>query len=307
MAKKSLNLAGVIPPMPTPFDSKGALAADQLSSNVKVWNEFGLRGMLVLGSNGEFVMMSADEKIRAVEAVKASIAPDKLLLAGTGCSTTEETIAVSKRAQAAGADALLVLHPHYYKSLMTDEALRGFFFKVADAVDVPVLVYNMPGCTGMDLSAKLLIELASHENIIGWKDSGSNIVKMEAVVKAKGDDFQLLIGSASLLLPALSIGAVGGIMALANIAPAECIKLIELFGSGNVAAARELQLNMTPVNNAVTATYAMPGLKHVMHQLGLYGGPCREPILPLGEKEAGQLDALIRDAGIRPFRTTAKA
>ncbi|MCB0397238.1 MAG: dihydrodipicolinate synthase family protein [Flavobacteriales bacterium] len=297
---KKINLSGAYPPMPTPFDVQGALVVEELKANIGIWNQFELNGLLVLGSNGEFVMMDEDEKVQAIDASKQAIASDKILLAGTGCNTTQDTIRLSKRAEKSGADALLVIHPHYYKGLMSDAALKAFYTDVADAVTIPVLIYNMPGCTGMDLSADLLIELSKHENIIGWKDSGSNLVKMEAVIKA-APDFQLLIGSASLLLPALSIGAAGGIMALANIAPRQCIDMIRLFHSGAISEARELQLSMTPVNNAVTGTYGVPGLKYVMDAMGLYGGPCRKPIMETSDAGRKKLDAIIAEAGIQPF------
>ena len=288
-----MDLSGIYPPLPTAFDAAGELAIGAFQSNIRCFEAFPLRGALVLGSTGEFVLLSSAEKLRLVEATRTALGADKVLLAGTGCPSTTETIELTQAAARSGADAALVIHPHYYKGQMTDDVIVGFFHEVADSSPVPVLVYNMPGCTGMDLSAELLIRIGAHENIVGWKDSGSDLAKMKIVVAELGASFRLLIGSANYLLDALSIGAVGGILALANIAPRECLELKSCFDAGRLDEAQALQRRLTPINQAVTARFGIAGLKQAMDALGLHGGPVRKPLLGLSAQASGDLLEII--------------
>ena len=289
-----MQLHGVYAAIPTAFGADFALALPELRANVRAWNRFELQGLLVLGSTGEFVHLNRDEKLQLIECVRDEMAPGRRLLAGTGCPTTAETIALTRASAQAGADLAVVIHPNYYRAMMTDAALLRFYQEVADASPIPVLVYNMPGCTGMDLSAELLIRIGGHENIVGWKDSGSNLPKMKAVIAEMGARFELLIGSASLLLDALSIGAAGGILALANIAPRECVELKQLCAAGKRDAAQTLQQRLTPINQAVTAKFGIAGLKVALDALGLYGGPVRQPLLGLDAAARLELANVLR-------------
>ncbi|MBM3421476.1 MAG: dihydrodipicolinate synthase family protein [Bacteroidetes bacterium] len=294
-----VSLKGIFPPLPTSFDERQELLPQKIRENIRSLSRFRLAGFLILGSNGELVMLSHDEKVRAYNAAREAIGSDKVMLAGTGAESTREAVLLAKEAAAAGADAVLVLNPCYYKGLMTTEALRAYYHEVADNSPVPVLIYNMPANTGIDMTAEQIITIASHGNIAGLKDSGGNIAKMGDIIRQAKPGFQVLAGSAGFLLPALSTGAVGGILALANIAPAECIAIADLFGRGDIEEARSLQHRMIPVNTAVTARWGVPALKHAMDRLGLYGGPSRSPIQPLKDDVAAQLMKLIYEQGIK--------
>ncbi|MEA1897826.1 MAG: dihydrodipicolinate synthase family protein, partial [Bacteroidota bacterium] len=173
-----MYLKGIIPPLTTPFDSKGNLVPEKLQANIKFLSKYDLSGYLLLGSNGEFVMLSDEEKLEILKAGREVIPKEKIMLAGTGCQSTRETIWLTGKAAEAGADAALVLNPFYYKGSMTRQALSNHFRAVADNSPIPVLIYNMPASTGIDLEAQLIIELADHPNIVGLKDSGSNLVKL---------------------------------------------------------------------------------------------------------------------------------
>ncbi len=294
----AVQLDGIFPPIPTPFNSKGEIAAQALAKNLAHWNRFDLRGYVVLGSNGEFVFLSEQEKLQTLEAARAVIPPDKLLVAGTGCQGTHETIELTKKAAASGADAALVLTPSYYRGQMTPEALIQHFHAVADASPVPIILYNMPACTGIDLAAGTVAMMAEHPNIIGIKDSGGNVVKMSEIRRLAGSGFQLLAGSASFLLPALSLGAVGGILALANIAPAQCLAIYQRFLDGEWEQSREIQVRMIPSNTAVTRGWGVPALKAAMDMLGLYGGSVRPPLLPLPEESRRELRTILVRSGV---------
>lgn len=294
-----IKLTGIFPPLPTAFDANENLVLDKIQDNIKRLSQFDLSGFLILGSNGEMVMLSENEKKRVFDTARKAIPNGKLMLAGTGMQSTAETIRLSKVAAEAGADAVLVLNPSYYKGLMTKEALVNHYRAVADSVTIPVIVYNMPACSGLDLSAEVIAEVSNHPNIIGLKDSSGDIGKMSEVLINVEPDFQVLTGTASVLLPALTLGAVGGILALANIAPQQCLDILANHRDGDIEKARQIQNKMIPVINAVTRDGGIPALKAAMDYLGLYGGPARRPILPLDDEKKKQLLKLLDENGIK--------
>ena len=276
-----LKLNGIYPPLPTSFDQHEDLALDKIKSNILKLSQYDLAGFLVLGSNGELVNLTEKEKYEVYTTARKAIQSDKIMLAGTGRQSTRETISLSKAAYKAGADAVVVLNPSYYRGLMTREALAAHYADVADASEVPVIVYNMPANSGLDMDANTIADISKHENIIGIKDSSGNLVKMRDIRRRVKPEFQILAGSAGFLLPAFEVGAIGGIMALANIAPDKCLSIYKEYFSGNIEKAHHLQLELISVNTAVTSKWGVPALKAAMDHLGLYGGPARKPILPI--------------------------
>jgi 4-hydroxy-2-oxoglutarate aldolase len=290
-----INLKGIYPPIPTSFDDSGELALERMQENLIHLSKYSLAGFLILGSNGETVMLSQSEKIRVYEAARQVIPARMLMLAGTGGQSTRETIELTKAAEDSGADAALVLNPFYYKGLMTKDALVRHYHLVADQTDIPVIIYNMPANTGIDMTADTILAIAQHENIIGLKDSGGNLAKMGEIVGKARPGFQVLAGSAGFLFPALAVGAVGGILALANIAPQQCIEIHQLFLDGKIEIARKLQNSLIELNAMVTREQGVPALKAAMDMLSIYGGPCREPILPVSEAIKNSIADLLND------------
>lgn len=293
-----LKLNGIFPPLPTSFDANEDLALDKMRSNIRKLCQFDLAGVLVLGSNGELVNLSEKEKIEVFEMAREAIPSDKIMMAGTGGQSTRETICLTKSAARSGADAVLVLNPYYYKGLMTSEALIKHYYAVAEASPVPVIIYNMPANSGLDMNADIIVEISAHQNITGLKDSGGNIIKMGDIRGRVKPEFQILAGSAGFFLPALTIGAVGGILALANIAPEQCIKIYKDFLSGNFEEARETQLKMISVNTAITSKWGVPALKEAMDHMGLFGGKPRKPLLPVNEQIKEQLLNILKEKNI---------
>ena len=288
-----MDLKGIYPPIPTSFTQSGDLALERLQQNLIHLSQFELAGFLVLGSNGETVMLSQSEKISVYEAARQAIPARMLMLAGTGGQSTRETIELTQAAARSGADAALVLNPFYYKGLMTKEALVSHYFLVADQSSIPVIIYNMPANTGIDMTADTILAMSEHPNIIGLKDSGGNLAKMGEIVGKAKPGFQVLAGSAGFLLPALTVGAVGGILASANIAPQHCIDLYKMFLAGQMNNAKNLQNRIIELNAFVTREQGVPALKAAMDILGMYGGPCREPILALSEPNKQALSSLL--------------
>lgn len=299
MGKQVIFLNGIYPPIPTPFDNKGRIAAESLVSNLAFLSQLDLRGFVVLGSNGESVMLSEREKFQVIEAARAMIPPDKLMIVGTGCQSTAETLLLTKGAGNIGADAALIITPSYYRRQMTPEALLNHYRTIADSSPIPIILYNMPACTGIDLEADIITILARHPNIIGLKDSSGDLVKIGYIRQQIGPGFQVLAGSGSYILPALSVGAAGGIMALANIAPVQCIAIHQLFLQGRQKEAQDLQLRLIPLNTAITSRWGVAGLKAAMDTLGMYGGPVRSPLLSLSNDDKKVLDSILIKSGIK--------
>jgi 4-hydroxy-2-oxoglutarate aldolase len=298
MAAKSLSMDGIFPPVPTPFDAAGELDLAALAANLAKWNQYPLAGYVVLGTNGEFPFLSDREKLTLLEAARNSIPAGKLFLAGTGCESAHATIALTRQVAALGADAAIVITPSYYKSKMDAAGLTDYFFKVADASPIPVSMYNMPGNTNVDMPGELIVKLSQHPNIVALKDSGGNLAKMGEILRNCRPGFQVLAGSAGFLYPALCLGAVGGVLALANIAPQQCCDIQALWKKGKLAEALDLHLRMIVPNGAVTGKFGVPGLKAAMDMLGFYGGPPRSPLLPMPESQKPVLREILVSAGI---------
>lgn len=290
-------LRGIFAPIPTPFVG-GSIAYDKLKDNVTKWGQTSLSGLVVLGSNGEFPLLSLDEKVRLVEKVREWLPREKLVIAGTGCEATSEAVSLSRLYAKAGADYALVLNPQFYKESYSGKVLRHYFQSVAELSPLPIVLYNMPKNTGLNLAPDLVLELSQHKSICGLKDSSGNLVQIAEICRSAGPSFAVLAGSASFLLPALSVGAVGGTLALANIMPEECVAVLELFHAGRVAEARALQWRLLEPNHAVTSLFGIAGLKAALDYLGYFGGDPKEPLLPLEVGEREKLVAVLKSAGL---------
>ena len=199
-----------------------------------------------------------------------------------------------------GADAAVVITPSYFKAKMNSAALQEHFTAVADHSIIPIILYSVPANTTLDMDPNCVADLSRHTNIIGIKDSGGDITKIGKMVHdTKGRGFQILAGSASFLLAAYQIGAVGGICALANALPKEVCHLEQLIreGGNRLEEAKELQHRLIGPNGAVTKIYGVPGLKTAMEWFGLYGGPTRRPLLDISPEEKQKLKAAFANNG----------
>jgi 4-hydroxy-2-oxoglutarate aldolase len=273
-----MKLQGIFPPITTPFDHTGNLYVTKVQHNVEKWNKTTLTGYVVCGSTGEDVFLSSEEKFRLWELVAKYAAPEKLLIVGSGMESVRETICLTNRAAEMGFKAALVRTPHYFKNQMTKPETQMLHFRaVADQARIPVLLYNWPQMTGVDLPAEAVVALSEHPNIIGIKDSSGNIQRVMDIVRDARQGFQVLVGSAPALLPSLMMGAVGGILAFANAAPYAAIAIWEAFRTREEEAARDWQ-NRVGRAAARTAKHGIPGLKHAMDLNGYYGGPPRLPL-----------------------------
>lgn len=291
------KLKGIFPPITTPFIND-ELAVDKLAFNIHLWNKTELSGYVVMGSNGESVFLTKEEKLLLVEKTKEYSAENKLIIAGTGSDSIKETIDMTNKAAELGADFALILTPSFYKSEMKHSSYIRYFNKVADSIKIPLIIYNVPKFTGVEIEAETVAELSQHKNIVGIKNSSENSRQNSEFVSMTNSDFSVLVGTASMLFSGITSGAVGGIAALANIAPHECVQIQKLISEGNLEEALALQQIIIPINKAVTARFGVAGLKAAMDLLGYFGGEPRAPLSSLNENDKSTLQQLLKNAGL---------
>lgn len=287
-----MKLSGVMPPIATPFQN-GKLALDKLKNNFQKWNKTGLSGYLVLGSNGEAVYLTEKEKIKAVEISRESIPASKIMLVGTGMESTAETIRFTNQVAKMGADGALVVTPSYFKGSMKPQILYDHFVAVAESSRIGILIYNVPQFTGINLEPEWVAKLSEHSNIIGVKDSSGNIGQLSELIHLSQKGFAVFVGSAPVFFPALCVGAAGGILAVANVVPQECVRVQNLFEEKRFDDARVLQSRLTSLANAVTTKYGVGGLKMAMDLAGYFGGHPRSPLKRPDKKTEEELERLL--------------
>jgi 4-hydroxy-2-oxoglutarate aldolase len=291
-------LGGVLAPIATLFGGDGELDLEGYSRNVEWYCNSALDGIVIMGSNGEFASLDLDEKLRLIEAGTTAANGRRLVLAGTGHESTRGTIRLTRAAAEMGVDYALVVTPHYYRPRYDKAAYLRHYQEVAEASPIPVVVYIMTAYTGVDLPASLVAELSRHPNIVGVKDSAGNAVKFAEMVSESEDGFAVLAGSANFLYPALCLGAAGGILALADIAPEQCADLLRLYEAGDHERARAAQFNLLAPNAAVTTRFGIAGLKAAMEMVGLATSDPRPPLLPATEAERREIREILERAGI---------
>jgi 4-hydroxy-2-oxoglutarate aldolase len=297
---RDFHLNGILPPLTTPFDGGGNVDYEALRANVERYNEAGLAGYVALGSNGEAVHLTQDERSGVIETIRRHASPAHTVIAGVNEFSTRAAINGARNASAAGADAALVITPYFYKSQMTQGLLAAFFAEVADASPIPVLVYNVPQNTGVVIEPATIAKLAAHGNIIGVKDSSGNMGAICETLRLAPAGFKVMVGNGGILYPSLLMGAAGAILGVACAAPRACVEVYEAARAGDHARARELQNRLSPLSHIVTAGLGVPGLKAAMDMTGLMGGAARAPLMPLSDSDAARVKAVVRGTGLFP-------
>jgi 4-hydroxy-2-oxoglutarate aldolase len=289
---KAMNLRGVMPPITTPFQNE-KVALDKLKNNFQKWDKTGLSGYLVLGSNGEAVYLNEKERLKVIEVSRNSIPKSKIMLVGTGMESTQETIGFTNQAAKMGADFALVVTPSYFKGSMKPQILYDHFVAVAESSRIGILLYNVPQFTGINLDPEWVAKLSEHPNIVGIKDSSGNIGQLSDIVHLSKKEFAVFVGSAPVFFPALCIGAVGGILAVANVVAEECVQIQTLFSGKKFDQARTLQSRLTPLAKAVTTKHGIGGLKMAMDLAGYFGGEPRLPLKSPGREVEKEMKLLL--------------
>jgi 4-hydroxy-2-oxoglutarate aldolase len=293
-----LDLAGILPPVATPFvDDEVDLGA--MRANCERWMRTGLRGVVLLGTNGEAPLIRDEEAVRLVATAREAVPDDRVLLVGTGRQATRDVIALSRAVAREGADAVLVLTPSVYRNQLTPGVLVAHYHAIADGSPVPVVLYNMPQATGITLSPAIVQELSSHPNIAGIKESSGDIAIVGDLVGRAPAEFPVVVGAAASLYASLMVGATGGIVAIANVVPEVCVRLWELTRAGRHDEALALQRALAPLAAAVTTSYGVPGLKAAMALAGYRPGQPRRPLVPLDEDDRRKIRVLFETLSTR--------
>lgn len=291
-----MKLQGIYPPVTTPFDHEGNIYKAKVRHNIEKWNLTGLAGYVVGGSTGESVMLTAQEKLELWGMVAECAAPEKLLIAGTGVESVRETVCLTNAAADLGYKVAMVRTPHYYKNLLNNAAAQMLYYRtVADQAKIPLIIYNFPQATGLDIPADAVVELSQHPNIIGIKESSGNIEKTMKMVRESKEGFNVLVGSAPTLWPSFMVGAVGAVLAYANAAPYSTIALYEAVRTREYDAARDWQNRIAQAAVLVTTKYGIPGLKYAMDLNGYYGGPPRLPLTVPSPAAKQEIEAAFKD------------
>jgi 4-hydroxy-2-oxoglutarate aldolase len=296
----NLRLNGILPPLITPFDRQERVDFDALTENIARYNETGLAGYVALGSNGEAVHLSSDERRRVITTIKQAAAPGLTVVAGVNELSTHAAIAAAREATDAGADCVLVITPYFYKSSMTSDALSRHFRQVADNSPVPVLIYNVPQNTGVVIDSATIAELAAHENIIGVKDSSGNFGAISETIRRAPETFSVMTGNGGILYPSLLMGARGAILGVACAAPRACVEIYAAVERSDHARARELQMRLAPVSHILTAGLGVAGLKAAMDRIGYRGGEPRAPLAPVTLSDRERIETVMRESGLFP-------
>jgi 4-hydroxy-2-oxoglutarate aldolase len=293
-----IELRGVLGPVVTPFDAKGDVDAAAFAANIHAHLEAGLHGIVVAGSTGEAALLDEGERMQLVEVARREIPPGRPLLVGTGGESTRGVIARNRAVAERGADAVLVVAPHYYAGAMTNDALREHYTRVADASPVPVLVYTIPKYMHFAVPPELVGELATHANIVGMKDSSGEADLFRRYLESKSNSFRVLTGSAGLLKEALRMGADGAILAAALFAPRLALDVLAAVLDGDVARSDSAQARLAPLGARIVGAMGVPGVKAALDAVGLRGGEPRAPLQPLDVQTDGELRSLLVAAGL---------
>lgn len=288
-----MNIRGIYPALVTPFELDGSVSLNAVKENIRRYNATAIAGYVVLGSTGESVMLSRNEVDSVLAAAREAAVAEKLLIAGTGAESTAETIARTRRAAELGYAAALVKTPYYYKPVYKPETYIRHYRAVADASPIPVVLYSVPQFTGVTLETPEILALSAHPNIVGIKDSSGNIQRLAEIVAGAPSAFQVLTGGAAVIYPALAVGGVGAILALAAALPEKCAEVFHLFQSGRHDQARTLQLELAVASKRIVSALGIPGVKYAMDLRGYHGGLSRLPLLPLTEEQKQSVTAVI--------------
>ncbi len=292
------RLSGLFGPAVTTFRADEALDLDAFGSNLRALMAAGIDGILVTGSTGEAALVDDGERERLLALAREVVPADRWLLAGVGAESTRQVVQRCRAAAAQGADAALVVAPHYYGPQMTHAALSAHYLRVADESTIPVALYNIPKYMHFSLPPELVHELAGHENVIGMKDSSGDAALFARYMESQSPTFGVLTGNGSGFAPALASGADGGTLAVGLIATVLATGIRDAASNGDMAVASSIQAKMSPVNSAIVATLGVPGIKAALDMLGLHGGPCRLPLLSLDADGLATVRSVLATAGL---------
>ena len=292
------EIKGVLCPAISTFKENGDLDFTAFEKNIQMWNEYPLEGYVVFGPTAEAVLLTEQEKTATLKACVGSAAEEKRILVSSGCESTRATLELTNKCARLGADAALISPPSFYRNRMSRKAIYEHYILIASESEMPVILYNDPFNTGINMEPDLIAELSVHKNIVGVQDNSSSIAQIGEILSLVAEDFTVLGGTANIFFSGYMMGMQGGIQALASFCPAECTELYFLCKEGKYAQAAALQKRLIPLNKAITTIYGLAGLKAIMEMKGFSGGYPRRPLLPMSDEEKAELRKIASKAGL---------
>ncbi|WP_049922733.1 4-hydroxy-tetrahydrodipicolinate synthase [Halopiger djelfimassiliensis] len=288
-----IDLSGVFPAMCTPFDEDERIDFETLQRDAKRLEAAGVDGLVPVGSTGESATLTHDEHVRVVEAVIEAV-DDVPVIAGTGSNNTREALELSERAADAGADGLLLISPYYNKP--EQRGLLEHYRTIADAVDLPQIVYNVPSRTGRTIEPDTAVELADHENVAGYKAASGDLGAIGEIVERTADaEFAVLSGDDALTLPTLSVGGTGAISVAANVEPERTCAMVGAALDGDYRRARALHHELGPLfRNLFVETNPIP-VKEAMEIRDYGPARLRSPLTRLSAAHREDLERVLAD------------
>ncbi|MFP3121579.1 4-hydroxy-tetrahydrodipicolinate synthase [Ectobacillus funiculus] len=275
-----MDLKGIIPAMLTPLTKEQTVSAKGIQQLTNYLIESGVHGLFTLGTNGEFHLFSAEEKMKIAQSIIDEVNGRVPVIVGTGGNSTEEVIELSKKMEEIGADALSVITPYFISP--TQEELIVHFEKIAEATSLPVLLYNIPPRTGVNLAPETVARLAKVPNIVGIKDSSGNFENIEQYIRVtKEEDFSVFAGTDSLILKTLMAGGVGAVAATANMIPDIVVSIYNNWLEGNVEEAQKAQEKLQPLRDTFKYGTLPSPLKKAVELYGIPVGPPKSPVSEL--------------------------
>lgn len=287
-------IKGIIPPIITPMNEDESFNEAEFRKQVDRQIEGGVHGIFCYGTNGECYALNNQEKEEILKACVDQVKGRVPVYAGTGCITTKETVEMSKRAEALGADILSVITPYF--AAVSQEELYEHYVTIAEAVKIPIVLYNIPARTGCSIAPETVAKLAEVENIAGAKDSSGKWENLLAYIElTKDKDFAVLSGNDSLILPALKAGGVGGIAGCANVYPHNMVSIYECFKKGDLEGAQKAQDAIASFRGCFK--YGNPNtiVKTAVGLLGYPVGACRKPFYTLSGEGIDELKAVLEE------------
>lgn len=291
------KIKGVIAPVIVPFKKNEDIDFDKFTSNLERWNEDKLSGFFISSAAGEFPFLTEKEKLQLVEAAVQVSDKNKFIIVGTGMESTKETVKMTNKVASLGADAALVMPPSFYLNALTpDSYLIDYYTEIALKTDIPILIYNAPQYTHIEIPIRIVHQLCDIPNIIGIKENSPDISRLIELKKQMPSHFNIIAGLASLWYPAVALGVEAGILGMANYVPNESAGILEAYENGNCKEALEMFMRLFPVVNAIETRYGIPGLKYAASLAGYEGGEVRRPFRPLSEDEQDDLKTSLAAA-----------
>ncbi len=291
-----MELKGCFVAVVTPFTEQGAVDENGFRENIEYIIEGGVAGIIPCGTTGESATLSWEEHNRVVDIALSQTKGRVLVIAGAGSNNTRESLEAATHAKNNGAEAILCITPYYNKP--TQEGLYQHY-KMISKVDIPIVVYNVPGRTGVNLTAETVERLCEFKNVVAIKEASGNLVQISEIHRRCGDRLTILSGDDALTLPILAIGGKGVISVVANIWPEKCVAMIHAFQKGNMNRALALHEELLPVSNAMFIETSPIPVKTAMNYLGLHAGPLRLPLVQMSAENKNKLFAVLAKSGIR--------